>query len=62
MDDDACGVQSLLDSIATVGEQEKLREVAQRNLETVKSIKNHFRRQGGKLNSMDAGYRLKEEG
>jgi len=38
VDDDACGVQSLLDSIVTVGEQEKLREVAQRNLETVKTI------------------------
>ena len=38
VDDDAGGVQSLLDSIATVGEQEKLREVAQRNLETVKAI------------------------
>jgi len=38
VDDDTCGVQSLLDSIATGGEQEKLREVAQRNLETVKTI------------------------
>jgi len=38
VDDDACGVQSLLDSIATVGEQERLRQVAQRNLETVKTI------------------------
>jgi hypothetical protein len=38
VDDDTCGVQSLLDSIATVGEQEKLREVAQRNLETVEAI------------------------
>jgi hypothetical protein len=35
VDDDACGVQSLLDSIATAGEQERLREVAQRNLDTV---------------------------
>ncbi len=32
VDEDGCGVQSLLDSIATVGEQEKLREIAQRNL------------------------------
>lgn len=38
VDDDACGVQSLLDSIATVGEQERLREVAQRNLETIKTV------------------------
>jgi len=38
VDDDACGVQSLIDSIATIGEQEKLREIAQRNLETVKEI------------------------
>ncbi len=35
VDDDSCGVQSLLDSIATIGEQEKLREIAQRNLEEV---------------------------
>lgn len=32
VDDDSCGVQTLLDSIATIGEQEKLREVAQNNL------------------------------
>ncbi|MFA5183046.1 MAG: hypothetical protein WC405_17140 [Syntrophales bacterium] len=38
VDHDACGVQSLIDSIATLGGQEKLREVAQRNLETVKTI------------------------
>jgi hypothetical protein len=38
VDDDACGVQSLLDSIATVGEQERLREVAQRNLENVRAV------------------------
>lgn len=38
VDDDSCGVQSLLDSIATLGEQEKLREVAQRNLETVTTL------------------------
>lgn len=38
VDDDTCGVQSLLDSIASAAEQEKLREVAQRNLETVKTI------------------------
>lgn len=37
VDDDACGVQSLLDSIATAGEQEKLREIAQHNLQTVKA-------------------------
>ncbi len=37
VDDDSCGVQSLLDSIATVGEQEKLREVAQRNLEAIRT-------------------------
>ncbi len=36
VDDDSCGVQSLLDSIATAGEQERLREIAQRNLETVR--------------------------
>ncbi len=35
VDDDSCGVQSLLDSIATVGEQEKLREVAQSNLQII---------------------------
>jgi len=38
VDEDTCGVQSLLDSIATVGEQERLRQDAQRNLETVKTI------------------------
>jgi len=38
VDKDTCGVQSLLDSIATVGTQEKLREVARRNLETVMTI------------------------
>lgn len=37
VNNDAYGVQSLLDSIATAGEQEKLREVAQRNLEAVRS-------------------------
>lgn len=37
VNDDACGVQSLLDSIATTGDQEKLRQVAQRNLEAVRS-------------------------
>jgi len=36
VNDDAYGVQSLLDSIATAGEQEKLRQVAQRNLEAVR--------------------------
>lgn len=35
VDDDAGGVQTLVDSIAEVGEQERLREVAQRNLESV---------------------------
>jgi hypothetical protein len=38
IDDDSCGVQSLLDSIATVGEQERLRQVAQRNLENVRVV------------------------
>ncbi|MBI3326463.1 MAG: hypothetical protein HYZ81_07160 [Nitrospinae bacterium] len=38
VDDDACGVQSLLDSIATLGEQERLREVAQQNLDTVRAV------------------------
>jgi hypothetical protein len=37
VNDDAYGVQSLLDSIATAGEQEKLRQVAQRNLDAVRS-------------------------
>jgi len=37
VDQDTGGVQSLLDSIATVGEQEKLREIAQRNLDAVLS-------------------------
>ena len=37
VDEDAGGVQSLLDSIATVGDQEKLREVAQSNLEIVRA-------------------------
>ena len=36
VDDDSCGVQSLLDSIATAGDQEKLREIAQRNLLSVR--------------------------
>jgi hypothetical protein len=36
VDDNACGVQSLLDSIVTVGEQERLRQIAQRNLEEVR--------------------------
>ena len=38
VDDDTCGVQSLIDSIATVGEQEHLREIAQRNLESVLGV------------------------
>lgn len=38
VDDDACGVQSLLDSIATAGGQERLREIARRNLETVREV------------------------
>jgi hypothetical protein len=38
VDDDRGGVQSLLDSIATVGEQEQLREVALRNLEHIQSL------------------------
>ena len=37
VDEDAGGVQSLIDSIATVGEQEKLREVAQGNLQIVRA-------------------------
>jgi hypothetical protein len=37
VDEDSCGVQSLLDSIATVGEQEKLREIAQSNLAIVQA-------------------------
>lgn len=37
VDEDAGGVQSLLDSIATAGAQEKLREVAQNNLELIQS-------------------------
>lgn len=37
VDDDACGVQSLLTSIADSIEQESLREVAQRNLETMQA-------------------------
>lgn len=35
VDDDSCGITSLLDSIATAGEQQKLREVAQRNLQAI---------------------------
>jgi hypothetical protein len=35
VDEDSGGVQSLLDSIATAGAQEKLREIAQSNLELV---------------------------
>jgi hypothetical protein len=38
VDDDACGVQSLLDSIATTGHQDKLREVARKNLETIRTL------------------------
>ena len=38
VNDDRSGVQSLLDSIATVGEQEQLREVALRNLEHLQSL------------------------
>lgn len=38
VDDDTCGVQSLLDSIATVGEQERLREIARRNLDNARSV------------------------
>lgn len=37
VDDDTQGVQSLLDSIATAGDQERLRQLAQRNLEAVRS-------------------------
>ncbi len=35
VDDDACGVQSLLTSIASTGQQEKLREIAQANLDLI---------------------------
>ena len=35
VDDDECGVQTLIDSIATSAEQADLREVAQRNLEGI---------------------------
>lgn len=38
VDDDACGVQALLDSIATEGGQVRLREIARRNLETVREV------------------------
>lgn len=38
VDDDSCGVQSLLDSIATVSDQQRLREIAQRNLENVRAV------------------------
>jgi hypothetical protein len=38
VDDDACGVQSLLDSIVTAGEQEELRQIAQRNLEHIQTL------------------------
>jgi len=37
VDDDACGVQALIASIATAGEQEELLQIAQRNLEGVLS-------------------------
>lgn len=36
VDDDSCGVQTLLSSIAVSGEQEQLRDIAIRNLEAVK--------------------------
>jgi hypothetical protein len=36
VDEDAGGVQSLLDSIATAGTQERLREIAQNNLELIR--------------------------
>src|SRR5690606_1843532 len=35
VDDDSCGVTTLLDSIATAADQEKLRAIAQRNLESI---------------------------
>lgn len=38
VDDDTCGVQSLLDSIATAREQEELRQIAQRNLERIYTL------------------------
>lgn len=37
VDDDSCGVQALLASIATAGEQEELLQIAQRNLENLQS-------------------------
>lgn len=37
VDDDACGVQALIASIATAGEQEELLQIAQRNLDGVLS-------------------------
>jgi hypothetical protein len=37
VDDDACGVTSLLDSFATTADQERLRETAQRNLEAIRN-------------------------
>jgi len=37
VDDDSCGVQTLLNSIAVVGDQERLREIAQANLEFVQT-------------------------
>jgi hypothetical protein len=36
VDDDTCGVTSLLDSFATTADQERLRETAQRNLEAIR--------------------------
>jgi len=35
VDDDSCGVTTLLDSIATAADQEKLRAIAQRNLDSI---------------------------
>ena len=37
VDEDSCGVQSLIDSIAVAGSHEKLREIAQANLELINS-------------------------
>ncbi|KYH32456.1 hypothetical protein MOMUL_10570 [Moorella mulderi DSM 14980] len=37
VDDDSCGVQSLLDSISASAHHERLREIARRNLETIEA-------------------------
>lgn len=37
VDEDSCGVQSLIDSIATHGQHDKLREIAIRNLDSIRT-------------------------